>query len=174
MKLISICSHIISYTLTSCYTILLFSDSSRKHIENAMGKEENAGTSTCTFLLIVLFLFKDESHQFSLSYFLFCQIGHRSRPYRLDKLSLDNPLVFFSPNIFNSLRNGRVLHLSNLKAFADNKLNVAQMMEYVAERVKKKCGKRRKCRLAVFYPFPTIFLECVFFRVVKTRDLVEG
>ena len=33
-------------------------------------------------------------------------------------------------------------------------------------------GKRRKCWLPAFSPFPTMFLTGFFFRVVKSRDCV--
>ena len=37
---------------------------------------------------------------------------------------------------------------------------------------RKQCGKRRKCWLPAFSPFPTMFSETVFFRLVKSQDLV--
>ena len=38
---------------------------------------------------------------------------------------------------------------------------------------RKKCGKRRKCWLPTFSPFPTMFSKGFFFRVVKSRYYVE-
>ena len=37
---------------------------------------------------------------------------------------------------------------------------------------RKQCGKRRKCWLPAFSPFPTMFSKGFFFRVVKSRDRV--
>ena len=36
----------------------------------------------------------------------------------------------------------------------------------------KHCGKKRKCWLPAFSPFPTMFSNCFFFTVVKSRDCV--
>ena len=60
-------------------------------------------------------------------------------------------------NAFNSLQNEKILDVTKLKAFADDKINVAEMMIPVFSRVKKHCGKRRKCWLPAFSPFPTMF-----------------
>ena len=38
---------------------------------------------------------------------------------------------------------------------------------------RKYCGKRRKCWLPAFSPFPTMFSKALFYRMVKTRDGVE-
>ena len=38
--------------------------------------------------------------------------------------------------------------------------------------VRKHCGKRRKCWLPAFSPFPTMFSKGFFFRVVKSQDFV--
>ena len=37
---------------------------------------------------------------------------------------------------------------------------------------RKLCGKRRKCWLPAFSPFPTMFSECLFLGVVKGRECV--
>ena len=37
---------------------------------------------------------------------------------------------------------------------------------------RKHCGKRRKCWLPAFSPFPTMFLKGFVVRVVKSRDCV--
>ena len=69
-------------------------------------------------------------------------------------------------------QNDKILDEAKLKAFADNKLNVAQMMISLFDRVEKRCGKRRKCWLPAFSPFPTVFSKALFFSVVKSRDYV--
>ena len=42
----------------------------------------------------------------------------------------------------------------------------------LCDRVTKHCGKRRKCWLPAFSPFPTVFSKAFFFRVVKSWDCV--
>ena len=37
---------------------------------------------------------------------------------------------------------------------------------------RKHCGKRRKCWLPAFSPFPTMFLKGFFFNVVKSRNSI--
>ena len=37
---------------------------------------------------------------------------------------------------------------------------------------RKQCGKRRKCWLPTFSPFPTMLSTGFFFRVIKSRDFV--
>ena len=74
--------------------------------------------------------------------------------------------------------------MTKLKAFADNKLNVAKMMIFLLNRVEKSrkhCGKKRKCWLPAFSPFPTMFSKAFFslessevgirWKRVKIRDL---
>ena len=63
------------------------------------------------------------------------------------------------------------LHVTELKAFADNELNVPRMtISPFFDKSKKHCGKRRKCWIPAFCPFPTAFSKAFFFRVVKNRD----
>ena len=45
---------------------------------------------------------------------------------------------------FNALPNGKILHWSKFKTLADDKINVAEMMISLPDRVKKR-GKKRKC-----------------------------
>ena len=45
-------------------------------------------------------------------------------------------------------------------------------MKLVLENDGKHCGKRRKCWLSAFSPFPTMFSKGFFLRVVKSRDCV--
>ena len=55
----------------------------------------------------------------------------------------------------NSLPNDKILDRSKLKQFADDKINVTKI-EICFEKCRK-CGKRRKCWLPAFSPFPTMF-----------------
>ena len=65
---------------------------------------------------------------------------------------------------------------TKLKAFADEKFNVAKMIISLCDREEesfgKHCGKRRKCCLPAFSPFPKMFSKAFFFSVVKIRDCV--
>ena len=64
----------------------------------------------------------------------------------------------------NSLPNDKFVDWSKLKAFADDKINVSEKLKFVVGWVEKHCGKRRKCWLPAFYPFPTMFLKDFFFK----------
>ena len=44
-----------------------------------------------------------------------------------------------------------------MKAFVDDRLNVAKMTISLFDGVEKMLGKGRKCRLPAFSPFPTMF-----------------
>ena len=70
----------------------------------------------------------------------------------------------------NSLPNDKILDQSKLKAFADDKINVKKKNEICSGKGRKYCGKRRKCWLPAFSPFPTMFSKGLFPRVVKSRD----
>ena len=58
---------------------------------------------------------------------------------------------------FKSSPNDRILDQSKLKVFADDTINVAEKLKFVVGKVEKLCGKRRKCWLPAFSPFPTMF-----------------
>ena len=48
---------------------------------------------------------------------------------------------------------------------ANDKLKLAQMLNFVPYKMKKKNGgKRRNCWLRAFSPFPTVFSQTIFFR----------
>ena len=72
----------------------------------------------------------------------------------------------------NSLPNEKILDLSKLKAFADNKLNVSGKLEFVFGKGRKHCGERRKCWSPAFFPFPTMFSKDFLYRVIKSLDCV--
>ena len=69
--------------------------------------------------------------------------------------------LFF--RVVNPLPNNKILHLSKLKAFADDKISVSKFEIYFWKN-KKQCGKRRKCWLPAFSPFPTILSKSFFFQ----------
>ena len=73
---------------------------------------------------------------------------------------------------FNSLPNDKIMDVTTSKAFANDKLNVAKNTFSPFDRVRKHCGKRRKCWLPAFSPVLTVFCKALFFRVVKSQDCV--
>ena len=75
-------------------------------------------------------------------------------------------------NVLNPLPNDKISDATKLKAFGDDKLDIAKVKISLFDRVEKHCGKERKCWLPTFSPFPTVFSKAFFFRVVKSRDYV--
>ena len=73
---------------------------------------------------------------------------------------LSNPNSHSLQMWLNPLPNNKVLDLMKLKAFSDEKLNVAKMMISLFD------------RLQAFSPFPTVFSKTFFFKVNKSRDCV--
>ena len=77
--------------------------------------------------------------------------------------------------LFTSLQNDKILDWSKLKVFADDKINTCMTKKKIKicfGKSKKHCGKRRKCWLPAFFPFPTMFSNGFFLRVVKSRECV--
>ena len=72
----------------------------------------------------------------------------------------------------NPLPNEKILDLSKLKAFADDKISVTQKLKFFFGKGRKHCGNRRKCWLPAFSPFLTMFTIGYFLRVMKSRDHV--
>ena len=66
----------------------------------------------------------------------------------------------------------KILAWSTLKAFADDKIDVVKMMISLLDRVENTVGKREKCWLPAFSPFPTVFSKDFFLRVVESQDCV--
>ena len=79
---------------------------------------------------------------------------------------------YFESHFLNSLPNNKILDWSKLKGFADEKINVPQILKFVLGKGRKLCGKRRKCWLPTFSPFPIIFSKGFFLGVVKSWDCV--
>ena len=59
-----------------------------------------------------------------------------------------------------------------MKAFADDKVNIAKMMISLYNRVENIVGKGEKCWLPAFSPFPTMFSKSFFYRVVESWDCI--
>ena len=74
--------------------------------------------------------------------------------------------------MINSLPNDKILHYIKFKAFADDKIILTKKFEICVGKRRKHSGKKRKCWLPTFSPFPTIFSKIFFSRGVKSRDCV--
>ena len=72
----------------------------------------------------------------------------------------------------NPLPNDKTLDVSKLIAFADDKINIAEMMISIFDRVEKHCEKIRKCWLSAFSSFSSMFSKGFFLGFVKSRDCV--
>ena len=81
---------------------------------------------------------------------------------------------FVTPHqtLLNSLPNDKISEDSKLKASADKEINVTEKLKDFFWKGRNQCGKRRKCWLPAFSPFPTMFSKGLFFKVVKSRDYV--
>ena len=67
--------------------------------------------------------------------------------------------------MINPFPNDKILDWSKFKAFADDKSKVAQMMNFVLDRVENIVGKDENAGFS-FYPFPTMLLKPVLLRVI--------
>ena len=84
--------------------------------------------------------------------------------------------------MFPILPNNKILDWSKMEACADNNINMTETLKYVLSSVEnivgtlwEHCGKRRKCWLPAFSPFPTMFSKGFSIGVVKSRDcLIKG
>ena len=81
-------------------------------------------------------------------------------------------LLFVKRDKHNTLPKDKILDWSKFKAFADNKIITTQKFEICIWKSRKHCGKRRKCWLPAFSPFPTMFSKAFFSRGVKSCDYV--
>ena len=59
-----------------------------------------------------------------------------------------------------------------LKEFSGDKINVSKKFKFLLGKVRKHCGKRRKCWLPAFSPFPTMFPKGFFLKIVNSWDCV--
>ena len=57
----------------------------------------------------------------------------------------------------------KILDVTILKAFPDNKSNIANMTIFLYDKSRKHCGKGRKCWLPAFSPFLTVFSKALLF-----------
>ena len=83
--------------------------------------------------------------------------------------NLDQSKTLSSANRLTLYQNEKILDWSKLKAFADNKIkfNATEKLKFLLERVEN-TGKRKKCWLPAFSPFPTMFSKEFLYSVVKS------
>ena len=72
----------------------------------------------------------------------------------------------------NSSLHGKILDWTKLKAFEEDKINVAETMISLSDSVEKIVGKGENAGFQHFLFFPQCFQKPFFFRVVKRRDCV--
>ena len=74
----------------------------------------------------------------------------------------------FKNNTYYLLPNNKLFDMTKLKAFADDKLNVAKTTISLCDRVANTVGKEENA----FSSFPTVFSKADFFRVINCGDYV--
>ena len=70
---------------------------------------------------------------------------------------------------FNSLPNGKILNVTKLKAFADNKLNIAKMKIFLFDRVENAVAKGENAGYQHFLLFPQCFPKPSSLGSIKIR-----
>ena len=78
-------------------------------------------------------------------------------------------MVYFTP--IYPLQHNKILDVTKLKAFADNKLDVAKMRISLFHRVENIVGKGENAGYQHFLLLP-VFSKAFFFRVVKSWNCV--
>ena len=81
----------------------------------------------------------------------------------LNTNTTNQPILFF----FNSLPSDRILDLSKLKAFTDDKVNVNENLKTVFGRVENIVGKGENAGYQHFLLFPQCFQKASFSRSLK-------
>ena len=89
-------------------------------------------------------------------------------PQRFQKASFQGSLKK-SLNTLTKRQDFRLIQIENI-CRRQNKFEYKIRTSFGKGR--KRCGKRRKCWLPTFSPFPTMFSKGFFPRVVKSRDCV--
>ena len=76
----------------------------------------------------------------------------------------------YSPTSFNLLPNGKILNQSKLKAFADDRLKMAQVAKLILDKIENIVGKEENAGYQHFLLFLQCFQKASSMRVVKRRD----
>ena len=84
----------------------------------------------------------------------------------------DNFFISLAFDWFNSLPNNKFLDWSKLKAFADDKLNLAEKLKFVLGRVENILEKGENAGDQHFLLFPECFQKASFSGVFKSWDCV--
>ena len=87
-------------------------------------------------------------------------------PYEIEICLYSGQQLKFGGIRFNSLTHNKFLDFSNLKASADDKIDVSGKDEFISGRVENSIGK------GAFSPFPIKLSKCYFFTVVNGRNCV--
>ena len=72
-------------------------------------------------------------------------------------------------SVFNSLPKHKILGMTKLEAFADDKINIAQMMISVFDRVENIVGKGENAGYQHFLLFPQCFQKASFSGLLKVE-----
>ena len=81
-------------------------------------------------------------------------------------------IEYKQPGKFNSVPNNEILDWSKLKAFADNKIKLANMMIFAFERVENIVGKGENAGHQHFILFIQCFQKAFHLRSLKSWDCV--
>ena len=128
--------------------------------ENIVGKEEIARNEQ--FLLF--------SQCFLLNQIMVSQFVHIFDIISYFATELGEPKIGISGK---ELINDKISDLPKLKAFAEDTSNETQNLEICVLKGRKHCGKRRKCRLQAFSPFPYKASKTSFSRPLKVSIVWE-
>ena len=91
-----------------------------------------------------------------------------------NKVQFHDQTLVTQYRLFNSLPNDKFQDLLKLKAFAEDKTNVAEKLTFVFGRVENIVGKGENAGHQHFLLFPQCF-QVFFFRVIISRDrMVKG
>ena len=74
-------------------------------------------------------------------------------------------------NGLNPLPNGNILDWSKLEAFADEKINVAEIIISLSDGIQNIVGKAENTGYQ-HSPLPTMLSKALFFKVVKSQNCV--
>ena len=93
---------------------------------------------------------------------------------RLGKtMSLSDIADKWSHCTFSAFPHDKILDLTKLKAFADDKLNVSKMIIFVFDRVENIVGEKEKLLVQANSPFPTIFFKRLLSQTRQKVSLSE-
>ena len=81
---------------------------------------------------------------------------------RIFSFSIYNLKVLFVMFLFSSVPNDKILDLSKLKTFADDKINVTEKLKFVLERVEHIVGKGENAGQQHFLLFSQCFLKASY------------